>query len=177
MASGNTDREVSIGGPQSRNYDGRIRPARPADCTWLIPLSTRLHEFGRQTWRSQDSTDRAVALSLERVLAEPSAEAEIRVAQDAHQEPLGFINLQTAIDFTGEIHSHISDLVVRSTAEGRGVGTALLREAESWAVRRRHRLLALNVFTANHRARGLYERMGFLSDTIRMIKELRSPGT
>jgi uncharacterized protein len=118
-----------------------------------------------------------VALSLERALSEPSADAEILVAEDAHREPLGFVSLQTATDFTGEIHSHITDLVVCSTAEGRGVGAALLREAESWAVRRRHRLLALNVFTGNHRARELYERMGFLSDTIRMVKELRSLGT
>jgi GNAT superfamily N-acetyltransferase len=117
-----------------------------------------------------------VALSLDRVLGERSAEAEIRVAENACQEPLGFVNLQTATDFLGELHSYISDLVVCPTAEGRGVGAALLREAESWAVRRRHRLLALSVFTANFRARELYERMGFIPDTIRMVKELRSPG-
>jgi ribosomal protein S18 acetylase RimI-like enzyme len=177
MVSGNTDRAVLAGKPPAQIYDGRIRAARPADRTWLIPLSGRLHEFGRQTWRTADSIDRAVARSLERVLCEPSANAEIQVAEDAGREPLGFVSLQTATDFTGEIHSYISDLVVRSTAEGRGVGAALLREAESWAVRRRHRLLALNVFTGNHRARELYERVGFLSDTVRMVKELRSPGT
>lgn len=177
MVSGNTDQTAVAGKPAPKIYDGRIRPARPADRTWLIPLSVRLHEFGRQAWRSTDAIDRAVALSLERALSEASANTEIQVAEDARQEPLGFISLQTATDFNGEIHAYISDLVVRSTAEGRGVGTALLREAESWAVRRRHRLLALNVFTGNHRARELYERMGFLSDTIRMVKELRCPGT
>jgi ribosomal protein S18 acetylase RimI-like enzyme len=56
--------------------------------------------------------------------------AEIQVAEGARQEPLGFVSLQTATDFTGEMHAYISDLVVRPTAEGRGVGAALLREAE-----------------------------------------------
>ncbi len=177
MVSGNTDRTALAGSPRAQIYEGRIRQACPADRTWLIPLSVRLHEFSRQAWRFPDSIDRAVALSLERALSEPSADAEIQVAEDARQEPLGFVSLQTATDFTGEMHAYISDLVVRSTAEGRGVGAALLRQAESWAVRRRHRLLALNVFTGNHRARELYERMGFLSDTIRMVKELRSLGT
>ena len=176
MVGGNTDRTVSEGRPRDHIYECQIRAAHPADRTWLIPLSVRLHEFGRQTWRSEDLIDRAAALSLDRVLGEPSSEAEIRVAENACQEPLGFINLQTATDFVGELHSYISDLAVCSAAEGRGVGSALLREAESWAVRRRHRLLALSVFTANVRARELYERMGFIPDTIRMVKYLHSSG-
>ena len=70
-----------------------------------------LNEFARQfPWRSRDSIDRAVALSLERVLAEPSSDADIRVAEDACGEPLGFVHLQTATHFTGEIRAHISDL-------------------------------------------------------------------
>jgi GNAT superfamily N-acetyltransferase len=121
--------------------------------------------------------DRAVALSLERALDAPSSDLQVLVAEDAHREPLGFVHLRTVTDFTGEIHSHVSDLVVRSTAEGLGVGTALLRGAESWALSRQHRLLTLNVFAANHRARDLYERMAFLPDRIRLVKELRSQGS
>jgi GNAT superfamily N-acetyltransferase len=118
--------------------------------------------------------DRAAALSLERALNAPSTDLQVLVAEDAHWDPLGFVHLHTATDFTGEIHSHVSDLVVRSTAEGLGVGTALLRAAESWAVSRQHRLLTLNVFAANHRARDLYQRMEFWPDRIRLVKELRS---
>lgn len=178
MAKGSPVRSASAARPQSQTYDVRIRPAAPGDRTWLIPLSARLHEFGPPAWRSRESMDRAVALSLGQALGEPSSDALILVAEDAHGEPLGFVHLHTAADFfTGEIHSHVSDLAVRSTAQGRGVGTALLGAAESWAVRRQHRLLTLNVFTANHRARGLYEQLGFLSDTIKLVKELCSPGS
>ena len=175
MMSRNQDRTSTIRQSLLDTSDGRIRAADPSDRNWLIPLSARLHEFGSQTWRSSDSIDRAVALSLEQVLAEPSSDAELRVAENAHHDPLGFVHLRAATDFTGEIHSYVSDLVVSSTAQGRGVASALLREAESWALSRGHRLLALNVFTANDRARALYERVGFVSDTIRMIKHLSAP--
>lgn len=172
MARGNAVPRLLEPKPRVPTHEVRIRPACPEDRTWLIPLSARLHEFGA-AWRSPDSIDQAVAQSLERALANPSANAVILVAEDASQEPLGFIHLHTDTDFTGEIHSHVSDLVVHSTAEGLGVGTALLRAGESWAAGRQHRLLTLNVFTGNHRARELYERMGFLPDRIRLVKELR----
>lgn len=171
---GSHDGTIAMRQSPPDTYDGRIRAAHPSDRNWLIPLSARLHEFGSQTWRSPDAIDRAVALSLEQVLAEPSSDAELRVAENAHHDPLGFVHLRAATDFTGELHSYVSDLVVSSAAQGRGVASALLREAESWALRKGHRLLALNVFTANDRARELYERVGFVADTIRMIKQLRA---
>jgi hypothetical protein len=65
-----------------------------------------------------DSIDRAVALSRERALTEASADAQIHVAEKARREPLGVVSLQTATDSTGEMHAYISDLVVRSTAQG-----------------------------------------------------------
>lgn len=151
----------------------QIRPAVRDDRRWLIPLSARLHDFGPPAWRSRDSMDRAVAAYLEGVLANQRPEAVILVAEDPSGEPPGFAHVHTAADFfTREIHTHISDLAVHSTAEGRGVGTALLHAAEAWATSQTHRLLTLNVFTANHRARRLYERCGFLPDTIRLVREL-----
>ncbi|HEX4496693.1 MAG TPA: GNAT family N-acetyltransferase, partial [Thermoanaerobaculia bacterium] len=43
---------------------------------------------------------------------------------------------------------------------------------EAWAVGRGYRLLTLNVFEENRRARALYERNGFGVDMLRLIKEL-----
>jgi GNAT superfamily N-acetyltransferase len=163
--------------PKAQIHKVRIRPAAPGDRAWLISLSARLHEFGPPAWRSRQSMDRAEARYLEQALREPTPNVLILVAEDAHGEPLGFVYLHTATDyFTREIHSHVSDLVVVSAAEGLGVGTALLRAAEAWAVKRHHRLLTLNVFMANQRARALYERAGFLPDTIMLVKELRPRG-
>ena len=45
--------------------------------------------------------------------------------------------------------------------------------AEDWSLAQGHRLLALNVFGDNHRARALYERLGYGPDTTKMVKVLR----
>lgn len=44
---------------------------------------------------------------------------------------------------------------------GRGVGTGLLAEAKRWAAAHGVHRLELTVMAHNHRAIGLYERMGF----------------
>ena len=83
--------------------------------------------------------------------------------------------MHSAVDyFTHETHSHVSDLAITREAEGRGVGRALMTAAESWASSRGHRLLTLNVFDANHRARRLYDRLGYTPDTTKLVKVLRS---
>jgi GNAT superfamily N-acetyltransferase len=62
----------------------------------------------------------------------------------------------------------VGDVVVAPDARGRGVGTALLAEAEDWARERGHRILTLNVFARNESARRVYERAGFVTAS-RMI--------
>lgn len=152
-----------------------IRPAVRADREWVIPLSARLHEFGPPPWRPRDRMNSAVASSLEIALDELRPTNLILVAEDSLGEPLGFVHLQITTDFfTAEDHAHISDLAVHSGAEGRGVASALLRAAEEWACAHGHRLLTMNVFSTNHRARALYDRSGYLPDTIRLVKVLRN---
>ncbi len=74
--------------------------------------------------------------------------------------------------FTGEAHGHVSDIVVDPQQEGRGVGRALLAAAEDWARSRGYRLISLNVFGDNDRARRLYEAVGYGTDTVKMVKEI-----
>jgi GNAT superfamily N-acetyltransferase len=152
-----------------------IRPATIDDAEWILPLSARLHDFGPPAWRPREEMDAAVAASIEAALQAPEEGQVILVAQDEHGDPLGFVHVHSAVDyFTHETHSHISDLAIEREAEGRGVGRALMGAAESWAASRGHRLLTLNVFDANHRARRLYERLGYLPDTTKLVKVLRS---
>ena len=49
---------------------------------------------------------------------------------------------------------------------------ALMAEAESWARARGWRILALDVFASNARARSFYQRQGYMEETLKMIKEL-----
>ncbi|HEY1250107.1 MAG TPA: GNAT family N-acetyltransferase [Thermoanaerobaculia bacterium] len=152
----------------------RIRPATAADAAWILPMSSRLHDFGPPPFRPRDQMDRAVAADIGASLGSPDADVAVLVAEDeASGRPLGFAHVKTFHDyFTAEPHGHVSDLVVAEGAEGRGAGSALLAAAEDWSRARGHRLLTLNVFDANHRARRLYDRVGYLPDTIRMVKVL-----
>lgn len=152
----------------------RIRAAIPEDAVWLLPLSARLHDFGPPPFRPRDQMDRAVAVDIGGTLETPVPEATVLVVEDEGKRPLGFVHVRTLHDyFTAEPHGHVSDLVVAGNAEGRGAGRALMDAAEEWSRAQGHRLLSLNVFAENHRARALYDRLGYRPDTTKMVKVLR----
>jgi GNAT superfamily N-acetyltransferase len=151
-----------------------IRPATPRDREWILPLAPRLHDFGPPPLRLRDVMDRAVVASIDGALTGAAPGAVVLVAESADGSPLGFIHLHGARDFfTGEEHGHVSDIVVRAEAEGRGVGQRLMTAAEDWARERGYRLLSLHVFEGNARARAFYERLGYRADIRRLIKPLR----
>ena len=117
----------------------------------------------------------AVTSAIEKTLIAPPTGSTVLAAENGAGQPLGFIHIETHTDyFTGEEHGHVSDLVVASTAEHRGVGKALMAAAEEWARGLGFRLLSLNVFTENHGARKLYDRLGYQPDTMKMVKVLGS---
>ena len=153
----------------------RVRAARPTDGAWILPMSSRLHDFGPPPWRPRPVMDEAVAKSIAGAL-EPGASdgAAVFVAEESDGTPLGFVHVHTARDFfTGEEHGHVSDLVTARGEEGRGIGRGLMDAGESWCRDRGHRLVTLNVFGENSRARELYERLGYAADTTKMVKVLR----
>jgi GNAT superfamily N-acetyltransferase len=117
--------------------------------------------------------DHAVAASIAQALSGATPDALVLVAESPAAEPLGFVHLHSAIDFfTGERHGHVSDIVVKAEAEGRGVGQALMAAAEAWARGLGYRLLSLHVFDGNARARSFYERLGYGPDIVKLIKTL-----
>ena len=73
------------------NADVRIRPARPDDAEWIIPLGHRMHEFGPPPWRDVRVMDDAVATQWARELASPTAGSAFLVAEDALGSPVGFM--------------------------------------------------------------------------------------
>lgn len=105
--------------------------------------------------------------------AELPAGTETFVAVDAAGAPLGLIALYPDGDyFTGHGRAHVETLVVAPEAEGAGVGSALMRHAETWARERGMREVVLDVFAGNDRARAFYERAGYRADHIRLAKPL-----
>jgi GNAT superfamily N-acetyltransferase len=152
-----------------------IRRSTPEDAAWVLPLSARLHDFGPPSWRPRTEMDRAVAASIGEAIHAPVEGQVVLIAEDEHGAPAGFIHLHPAVDFfTHETHTHVSDIVVVPAAEGRGVARALMDAADDWARSLGHRVVSLNVFGGNERARGLYERLGYGADTLKMVKLLAS---
>ena len=98
----------------------RIRPATTGDAAWLLPMSSRLHDFGPPPFRPRDQMDRAVADDIASSLGSADPTVAVFVAEDAASaRPLGFAHVRTLQDyFTAEPHGHVSDLVVAAGAEG-----------------------------------------------------------
>jgi GNAT superfamily N-acetyltransferase len=63
-------------------------------------------------------------------------------------------------------------LAVEKSAEGKGVGSALLDASEQWARSRGSDRLTLSALVTNARARALYERRGFGGEYIRYVLPL-----
>jgi ribosomal protein S18 acetylase RimI-like enzyme len=151
----------------------RIRPARATDRGFVMDLAPRLTECGVVPARDLGLMIARDQQVLADAIERPTANASVFVAEDESGERLGFIHLNTIDDYySGAAAAHVADLVVSPTAAGRGVGSALMDFAETWARERGFPLLTLHVFNANQRARELYAKLGFHEEWVRCIKRL-----
>ncbi len=153
----------------------QVRRATASDLDFVVAQASRMLDFGPLPWRDKwvmAQTDQRV---LTTALLNPRDDTAFLMAEtiEPNVQPLGFVHLTTHHDyFTGEAHGHMADIVVAKKAEGHGVGQMLMAAGEAWARQMGYRLLTLNVFADNVRARGVYEKAGFRIDTIKYLKPL-----
>ena len=168
----------------------RVRPATPADRAFVLDTARRLVGFEPPPSRTREQLLAADAATLSgyfgrlrrlrralvSVVQGGRPRAEILIALSPSGERLGFVYVHRAADyFTGREVSYLSVIAVAKAAEGRGIGGVLLREVERWARERGHPLVMLNVFAANTLARAVYERSGYVCETVRYVKVLSPP--
>jgi ribosomal protein S18 acetylase RimI-like enzyme len=96
------------------------------------------------------------------------------VAVDEQQRLLGHVvvvcnNMESS---TGELQGWVFDLAVVPECWHAGLGHALMLEAERFTAAFGHDYLGLGVTTANERAVGFYERLGYAEERKRLIKRL-----
>ena len=92
-------------------------------------------------------------------------------------DPIACLWMGSAVDqVRGDRHAHIFLLYVAPEHRRRGIGTALMRQAEDWARERGDRQIGLHVFCQNQPARRLYESLGFAPQSIWMVKPLDREG-
>jgi GNAT superfamily N-acetyltransferase len=136
----------------------RVRPARSADRGFVRETAERLSDFDLPPWRSPAEIVAGEVRTIDAYFRGELPGAEVLVAE-FDREPLGFA-----------FHAHVGILAVASGSEGLGAGRALLAAAEDWTRTRGLSVLTLNVFDGNARARRLYERSGFETETRRYRK-------
>nr|WP_041555293.1 GNAT family N-acetyltransferase [Nostoc sp. PCC 7524] len=87
--------------------------------------------------------------------------------------PIACLWVGNAIDqVTGNRHAHIFLLYVVPEHRRRGIGTALMRYVENWAMQRGDRQIGLQVFQSNQAALNLYNQLGYQTQSLWMLKQL-----
>ncbi len=147
-----------------------VREARRADRAFVLETARRLADFELPPWRAIPEIVAGEVRTLDGFFRTPPAGTVLLLAE-ADGAPLGFAYVETGRDyFSGQGHAHIGILAVARESEGLGVGSALIEASEEWARKIGLARITLNVFERNRRARGLYERLGYLPETLRYTK-------
>jgi ribosomal protein S18 acetylase RimI-like enzyme len=84
--------------------------------------------------------------------------------------------MKAPIDRDGHVRRRVAlidNIVVRASHRQRGIGAQLVSRAESWALERGADVTELNVWSFNESARRLYERLGYVAQTVRMQRVVR----
>lgn len=85
----------------------------------------------------------------------------------------GCVWLGNVVDpMTGERSPHILLLYVDPMHRRRGLGSALMRHVETWAIAQGHQQMGLYVFTENTPAIELYQTLGYSPQSIFLQKKL-----
>jgi RimJ/RimL family protein N-acetyltransferase len=144
-----------------------VRRARADDEPLLRSLTPRLADFPLPAWRTAHEIDVSDHRYLFDALHHPREDARVLVAEQPAGHGVGMAFVTTQIDYFTQLpHPHVETLAVDSTAQGRGVGRALLDAAEAWAAARGHGHITLTAFDANRHARAVYERRGYVPETV-----------
>ena len=153
-----------------------VRLATPSDEEFMTALSLEAARASisplRQTpreqiearWRARQEWGRS-----------PDLQSVTLIAENEQGQRLGYIVLilNTHDELTGEPQGFVADIAVAPGVLRRGVGAALLRAAEDYAVSQGLPYLAFSVSSFNAPALRLYRRLGYQEEWKKLVKRLR----
>lgn len=147
-----------------------IRTADNRDGDAILAMMPRLAEFEVPATRNPEHLWKDDAKMLRRWL-DGEEECLVHVAIDDAQNVLGFsmVRLRSEL-LSKEPSAHLEAIAVDRSAEGMGVGKALLAAAENDSKALGALTMTLHVFAVNARARAVYERAGYDGELMRYIK-------
>lgn len=155
------------------NMKINVRPYTPADQEFISDLAPRLL-IGAAPWIDSARMLEAIRRWIADSLTGHGNETMVFVAENTQGTRLGFASVARDRHFTGVPQAYIGELAVAETAEGRGVGTALVRACEQWAHAQGYASIALDTGSANERGRHFYARLGFKEESVRLVSMLYS---
>lgn len=150
-----------------------LRTARPEDRDFLLSLSPRLSGVPGPAWHDLAAMEGFQDRYMASTFATVDPAARTLVAWSSDDNRLGYIHMRPFKDgVTDEPCGYVSLLALAEGAEGQGIAHLMMQEAETWARAQGYRFLSLDVFADNRRAVEFYERRGFQTETLRLVKLL-----
>ncbi len=148
-----------------------VRPASTDDRSATRVLARRLVE-GVSSWRDPTGVAEAVQGWVEGSVTRPADEDHACFVAEQDDQVIGFISVQRSRHWSGTEEAYIGELMVAESAEGQGVGRALVDSATAWG--RAHKLsrISLETGAANTAARAFYQRLDFEEDEIKLSRRL-----
>jgi GNAT superfamily N-acetyltransferase len=151
--------------PASTSFN--IRPARPTDVPGLTDVIRSIPWFEEIQRQERSQTLTQVLRQLEQCLANDDHQVYVAVSSSektaGDDEVLGYcsVHWEYALFHTGP-DGYISELFIKDTARGQGIGSALLKTVEAEAQRRSaNRLMLLNIRIRESYQRGFYAGRGW----------------
>lgn len=109
---------------------------------------------------------------LDQAVRNQGQRSAVLIAEAEDGTPLGVISLKVGADVAGIEQGHVADVAVAPGARRRGVGRALMRAGEAWARERGFGVLTLDVWPTNEPALAFYRRLGYVAESLCLIKAL-----
>lgn len=149
----------------------RVRPFVPEDRAFVLSLAPRL-AIGMQPWRDRQMWLNTIESWLNESMNQHGQKTMIFVAEQETGEQVGFATVSHSAHFTGQRQAYIGELASSASAEGQGVGTALVNACVTWARQQGYTLLVLSTGAGNTRALRFYKQLGFLDEDVMLTKRL-----
>jgi GNAT superfamily N-acetyltransferase len=153
----------------------RIRPAEDRDHEFMFALAPRLAGVAELPWHDLQDLIAFQHRYMKASFALPKSKTVTLIAETASGERLGYVHAEAATDsVTLEPCGYVTVLALTKEAEGQGIAGRLMSGVEDWGRDQGFRLIGLDVFANNRRARSFYAKLGYAEDSLRLTKPLAS---